>query len=130
MNQPIKIVESMDWSSLKHEYGLDGKRLLPWSGVTLPFGGAYCVVREGTVSLPHVNEPADEEEMFICIDGTAEVVIGERRHSAKRGDVIYIPAGEPHHVDACLGADFHFYTLWWSKGTCGNYIDERAHADV
>lgn len=122
MTLSAKIVEPMEWSDLKHEYGLDGKRLLPWAGASFPFGGAYCVVRQDTLSLEHINDPVDEEEMFVCIDGEADVVIGDHRHTARKGDVIYIPAGVPHHVDACHGMDFHFYSLWWSPATCSDYI--------
>lgn len=123
----MKILEPMNWQALKHEYGLDGKRLLPWQGVTLPFGGAYCVVRAGTESLAHVNQPLGEEELFVCVQGSAHVIVGEEELPVKMGDVIYIPAGRNHYIRA--GAeDFHLYSVWWSRETCEGYLAVQGEA--
>jgi len=113
----MELVKKINWSDLQHEYGLDGKRLLPWEGLSAPFGGAYCVVAKGTTSMDHVNMPAGEEELFIGISGRATVRIGEGSYLMEKGDVAFIPAGVPHFVENSSDEDFHFYTIWWNELT-------------
>lgn len=110
---------------LKFEYGLDGIRLLPWTGLNLPFGGAYCIVRPKSKSLEHVNSPADEEELFVCIAGEATVVIDARRFPARRGDVFFLHRGSSHHVANESDQPFHFYALWWNKDTATAFLRQR-----
>ena len=107
---------------LKSEYGLEGIRLLPWTGLNVPFGGAYCIVRPGSSSLEHVNSPADEEELFVCVAGEASVVVGEQRFPARRGDVFFMPRGVSHYVANDGDEPFHFYALWWNKETAAEFL--------
>jgi oxalate decarboxylase/phosphoglucose isomerase-like protein (cupin superfamily) len=116
------IIRKFDQAKLKHEYGLDCTRLTPWDGITPPFGGAYCVVPSGTESLKHVNEPSDEEELFICISGTASVMVEGDSYVAGKGDLFCIPAGKSHHVKNTSKEDFHYYALWWNKGLANDYL--------
>lgn len=116
----MQIVSKMDWSALKHEYDLDGKRLLPWEGLDMPFGGAWCVIRSGTHSLPHSHE---ENEIFICIQGNAEIVLGEDRVPVTQGDVVTIPPSVRHYVDNRTAEDFHMYSIWWDREAAEGYID-------
>lgn len=125
-----KIFEPMDWNNLSHEYGLDGKRLLPWGNTIFPFGGAYCVIRAGTVSLDHVNEPAGEEELFICLRGQADVIVGSDTVQAKEGDVIYIPANVKHFIRNNHASDFHIYSVWWDRTSAKRYIDACQECDI
>lgn len=113
---------------LQAEYGLRGSRLLPWDGLNIPFGGAYCVVDPHTETLRHVNDPADEEELFICIEGRGTVVVGEKRFSAEAGDVFVMPCGVPHHVHNDNERPFVFYALWWNRGTVVHYLNTRRPA--
>ena len=123
----MELIRKIDWNTLQHEYGVDGKRLLPWGDkhFPFPFGGAYCITRAGTTSLDHVNSPADEEEMFIVISGTANVFLNGKFHEVKQGDVVYIPAGEPHYVDNPGKEDFHFYALWWNKEIVNGFSNSK-----
>lgn len=123
----MELVRKMDWNDLQHEYGLDGTRLLPWEGLSAPFGGAYCVVAGGSTSLDHVNMPADEEELFIAICGKATVVIGDASYKLEKGDVAHIPAGTRHYVENSFDEDFHFYTIWWNSRTVQSCSDTFKH---
>ena len=125
MNNKVKTIEKMDWTALVREYGVDGKRLLPWDSVALPFGGSYCVVRAKTSSLAHVNEPKGEQEMFICIKGAATVYIGLDPVDVNEGDVVFIPAGANHYVDNTHVQDFHMYSIWWDANTVKDYVNKK-----
>lgn len=114
------VIKKLDWNNLKHEYGVDGQRLLPWDASStnpFPFGGAYCVCKAFTSSLEHINDPSDEDELFIVISGKAKVVIDNEPTEISKGDVVYISAGKSHYVDNSYDEDFHFYALWWNSQT-------------
>ncbi|OWW21578.1 cupin domain-containing protein [Noviherbaspirillum denitrificans] len=118
----MQAINRMDWTQLKHEYDLDAKRLLPWEGVVAPFGGAWCVVRPGTRSLPHAHM---EREIFICIDGNADVVLDGKPHPLKKGDVVAVPPGSEHFIQNDSGNDFHMYCIFWDKDAATNYLQEE-----
>jgi oxalate decarboxylase/phosphoglucose isomerase-like protein (cupin superfamily) len=124
----MKKLRKFDPAELSHEYGLDGKRLLPWPGMQPPFGGAYCIVRPGDTTTGHVNEPVGEEEMFICISGSAVVVCGEEKIPVAKGDTVYIPAGEYHYVENPEKEDFEFYAVWWNKESASEYLQQVSSA--
>lgn len=121
----LQLAKPFDAGALTFEYGLDGIRLLPWPGLNAPFGGAYCIVRPGSTSLEHVNSPDDEEELFICVAGCAEVIVGDERMAARQGDIIFIPRGVPHYVHNPSDEPFHFYAVWWNRQTAGRYLCEH-----
>jgi oxalate decarboxylase/phosphoglucose isomerase-like protein (cupin superfamily) len=112
-------------SELQFEYGLEATRLLPWAGLRTPFGGAYCIVTPHSVSASHVNAPADEEELFICISGCADVIIGEDVVSARGGDVVFIAHSILHYVRNDTDEPFHFYALWWNSETASHFLSSR-----
>lgn len=116
----MKTLSKMNWSELKHEYDLDGKRLLPWEGLESPFGGAWCVVRAGTSSMPHAH---DEREIFICIAGEADIVMDDERIPVRQGDVVAIPLSTRHYVDNRSDSDFHMYSIWWDREAAQGYLD-------
>jgi|SRR5690554_712604 len=119
----MEIHKPMNWYELKHEYKLDGKRLLPWEDWHMPFGGAWCVVRAHSSSLEHNH---DEQEMFVVVSGEAVIHIGNEKRRVKKGDFIAIPPGKEHFVENTAETDFHFLTIWWDKETCENFLACRA----
>jgi len=119
----MQVLQKIDWDKLQFEYGLFGKRLLPWKDLPVPFGGAYCVVSSHTASTPHFNEPAGEEELFIAISGKARVWLDKASYEMEKGDVLFIPAGVLHYVENDNSEDFHLYALWWNTGTVSSYLD-------
>ncbi len=121
-------IKKLDWNSLKHEYGVDGQRLLPWNGNSkspFPFGGAYCICRSKTDSLEHINSPSDEEEMFIVISGKALVNINGEITEMNQGDIVHIPAGDSHYVSNPFDEDFHFYALWWNGEILSEHTNNK-----
>lgn len=116
--------------TMEYEYGLDAVRTFPWSGITPPFAGGHCVVRPGESSLDHVNSPAEEDEMFICVAGEAVVVLDGVDHPVTQGDLVAIPRGTSHYVRNDSSRPFHFFTIWWNHGNVEEYLAaERQHAD-
>ncbi len=106
-----------DWNNLVHEYDLDGKRLLPWDGYPMPFGGGWCVVRPHTRSLPHTQI---DQEIFIAIKGKATCVVGDERFDFEMGDIVAVPKHTDHYIVNDSDEDFHFYVIWWDQ----NYVEE------
>lgn len=115
MRSDMKFFNPMNWETLQHEYQLDGKRLSPWDGWNMPFGGAWCVVRSNTESLKHHHE---EQELFIIVSGTAKIHVGEQIVEVKKGDFLAIPPGNDHFVCNDTDEDFHFFTMWWDQESC------------
>lgn len=113
-------INKMDWGSLRHEYELDAKRLLPWEVIQAPFEGAWCVVRPGTRSTPHSHH---ERELFIAISGQADIVIAGERFSVGKGDLISIPVGSEHYIANDSEEDFHMYTVWWSQESASEFLN-------
>lgn len=121
----MKIIEEMDWGALQHEYGVDAKRLLPWSGVVPPFGGAWVVVAPHSTSLAHVNEPADEEEFFICVSGRARVFHGTVAREIQDGAIVYFPSGERHWIENEHDEPCRLYCLWWNDQSVDECVKSR-----
>ena len=113
-------ISKMNWSALKHEYDLDAKRLLPWDGMRAPFGGAWCVVRPHTRSLPHGHE---ENELFICVSGKARIVLDGDHLDVEKGDVVLIAPSTHHYVDNATDEDFHMYSIWWDGESARAFLD-------
>ncbi len=117
--QLTKLIQEVD---VKEEYGLKGVRTFPWQGVVAPFGSGYCIVAPGTETFRHVNEPSDEEELFIGCSGKALVLLGEKKIQIQAGDQIYIPRGLPHSIlNESQETDFHFFTIWWNSDCVESY---------
>ncbi|NIF18159.1 cupin domain-containing protein [Pantoea sp. Cy-639] len=90
-----------------------------------PFGSAYCIVAPHSASLDHVNQPADEDELFIGIEGKAVVIIGDEEFEVTKGDQVFIPQGVRHFVRNDSDTPFHFYTIWWNDGGVESFTDAR-----
>lgn len=112
----------MDWGSLKHEFGLDGKRLLPWENYPMPFGAGWCVVRPGTESEHHTQI---DQELFVAIKGDATLVIGEEEYPFKIGDCAVIPKHTNHYIRNESEEDFHFYVVWWDEAHVANFTENN-----
>ena len=117
----MKHIQKFATHKLHNEYGLDGIRTFPWEGISPPFGGGYCIVSPGTSTYPHVNSPNDEDEMFIAIQGEAEVVLDGVATPLAQGDIVMIPRGVNHFIRNSTKNPFHFYTVWWSSEDVAKY---------
>ncbi len=121
----MNLIDRMNWDRLKHEYNVDAKRLLPWEGLSAPFGGAWVVVRPGTISTPHVNDPPEEAEIFICISGAAKVCVGKEIVDVTKGDLVYFPPGTFHYIENPHQEDFHLYSIWWDPISAKKYLNAQ-----
>jgi oxalate decarboxylase/phosphoglucose isomerase-like protein (cupin superfamily) len=118
----FEIFRKANWDTLVHEYGLDGKRLLPWDNYPTSFGAGWCVVRPHTESEHHTQI---DQEIFIAIKGKGVVVIGEDRFDFEMGDVVAIPKHTNHYVINASDDDFHFYVIWWDVNHASQFLQEN-----
>lgn len=118
-------IHRLDRAALKHEYGVDSQRLLPWAALNAPFEGAYAVVRPGTSSTPHSHH---EYELFIATRGSAFMVADGRRQPFLAGDAVYCRPGQRHEVVNEGAEDFEFFSVWWD-GAMGERFAERHLAE-
>lgn len=80
-------------------------RLLAGSGAT---GGALSTQRATLAggadgAKPHRHDGS--AELFYILDGTAQLLSGERVVTAERGDLVVVPPGLPHAFAAAPGED-------------------------
>ncbi|AYW90815.1 cupin domain-containing protein [Yersinia pseudotuberculosis] len=114
---------------LHYEYGLDGIRTFPWENVNTPIGSGYCIVRPFTETLPHINQPDDEDELFLGIQGQALVVIDGKEYTFTQGDQVFIPRGSHHYVRNNSDQSFHFFTIWWNQAGARAYLAQEEKAE-
>ncbi len=114
--------------TLHYEYGLDGIRTFPWENVNTPIGSGYCIVRPFTETLAHINQPDDEDELFVGIQGQALVVIDGKEYPFTQGDQVFIPRGSHHYVRNNSDASFHFFTVWWNQAGARAYLAQEEKA--
>lgn len=126
----MEIVKRFTRESLVYSYDVDAISLLPWEGVNVPFEGAYCIARPHSKSLEHINFPLGEQELFICISGEADVVIGDSRFPAKRGDVFFVPQNTMHYVENTLDEPFHYYAIWWNRQGVAKCLDSLGDCEA
>lgn len=119
----MKVLDKMDWKNLKYEekFGCHVKILLPWSGLTVPFGGAWGVVKSGTRSLTDQHE---KYELNIGISGKAKLNLGKDVYEVEKGDTIVISSNIPHYYENEQQEDFHVYSLWWDKELAQQYLKQ------
>jgi oxalate decarboxylase/phosphoglucose isomerase-like protein (cupin superfamily) len=126
----MELVKRFDRESLVYSYDVDAISLLPWEGVNVPFEGAYCIARPHSKSLEHINFPLGEQELFICISGEANVVIGDDRFVAKKGDVFVVPPNTMHHVENTSDEPFHYYAIWWNRQGALKFLGSRGDPEL
>lgn len=120
------ILNAMNWDTLKHEYGLDAKRLMPWAALKAPFEGAWCVVRSNSKTTRHAHS---DRELFIGVEGEALVIVGDEVHRIRKGDFIAIPPATEHHIDNPNAVDFEMMSVWWDNDLASRYVqaEEVSH---
>lgn len=99
------------------EYNCKLFRLFPWPQFVqtrrplTEFGATWVILESGkTVSL----HDHDEEETFVAISGSAELIVGKQSTQLNAGDVAYIPRSVPHSlVNRAEGVPFVFIDIYW-----------------
>ncbi len=99
------------------EYGCKLRRLLPWPGQAetkrpvTEFGVIWVVIEPGKAVDAHLH---DEEETFIVLSGSAELVLGQERTSLAAGDTVYIPRFAQHSLrNESDTAPFVMIDIYW-----------------
>jgi mannose-6-phosphate isomerase-like protein (cupin superfamily) len=111
----------LDRDGLRHEYGVDIQRLVPWAALNAPFEGAWTVVRAGTSSTLHSHH---EHEIFVAVRGEAIVECDGDQAAFRTGDIALFKPGQQHRVLNDGDEDFEFYSVWWDRA-----MAERFTAD-
>jgi mannose-6-phosphate isomerase-like protein (cupin superfamily) len=105
----IQVVR-LDRDNLKHEYGCDTQRLMPWAVLNAPFEASWATVRAGTHSTLHSHH---EREIFIAIRGEVMIECDGKQAPFRSGDVAFFQPGLQHRVLNDGDEDFEFYSVWW-----------------
>lgn len=53
-------------------------------------------IKPGGTNQPHTHQ--DQEQIYMVLQGSSTVMVGDERKLAKAGDVIYLPASITHAV--------------------------------
>lgn len=43
-----------------------------------------------------LQEPHDRDEFYVVVSGSGEFINGKKRHNFETGDIIFVPAHQPH----------------------------------
>ncbi|MEA2951900.1 MAG: hypothetical protein QOJ96_1420 [Alphaproteobacteria bacterium] len=97
---------------IQEEEGYTVRRLYPWHGrVESPWGSAWVVIQPGMYSTPHWH---DEEETFLILSGTGEMIVDGQKKAVTKGDVIYLPRCSTHTLkNADDKTDLEMLCIWW-----------------
>jgi uncharacterized cupin superfamily protein len=117
MTHPILNIADAQGVTIEPEGGSDKfrsvmKRLGPVIGAK-QLGCSYMEVPPGKRAFPFHNHHANEE-MFIVLDGSGEIRIGDATHPICAGDVIACPAGGPetaHQIVNSGGETLRYYSI-------------------
>ena len=77
----------------------------------LPFNYslAKASLEVGTSSYPHILK--EQSELYIFLEGNAEVFIGEEKTFARKGDIVWVPAGVKQYVKNIGDETLHFFCI-------------------
>lgn len=116
----------LDRDGLRHEYGVDVQRLVPWAALNAPFEGAWAVVRPGTSATLHSHH---EHEIFVAVRGEAIVECDGDQAPFRTGDIALFKPGQQHRVLNDGNEDFEFYSIWWDRAMAERFTaDDQAGA--
>ena len=98
--------EGMSWSYEMYLQDLFDAQSIPG----LPFGSVYGSVPPGVTSKPHCHH---DGEVFLVLDGRAEVVIEAEAREVSRGDVIFLPPFHTHAIRNTSNRPFDIVSVYW-----------------
>jgi len=105
------------------EDGFTVRRLYPWPGrVESPWGSAWIVINPGKYSTPHWH---DEEETFLILSGSGEMIVDGEARAVTKGDVIYLPRCSTHTLkNSHDSEDLEMLCIWWggNERTVNNIV--------
>ena len=56
--------------------------------------------------------PHEQDELYLIKSGRALFVLNEKSEAVEPGDVLFIPAGAPHHFEQ-MSSDFVAWAVFW-----------------
>lgn len=69
-----------------------------------------------------LQEPHDQDELYIVIEGNSSFLRAEETLSVSAGDVLFVPAGLPHRFFD-IGPSFMTWAVFWGP-TGGEHADQ------
>jgi mannose-6-phosphate isomerase-like protein (cupin superfamily) len=65
------------------------------------------------------QEPHQQDELYVVISGQGDFINGNQQHRFQPGDVLFVPAGVPHHFEN-FSADFKTWVIFFGPqgGEC------------
>jgi mannose-6-phosphate isomerase-like protein (cupin superfamily) len=79
--------------------------------------------RHGTMSVilytPHGKDyqtPHDQDELYIVVKGEGELLVEDKVHAFKAGDVLFVPAGKQHRFENFSEDIITWAVFWGPKG--------------
>ncbi|MGW7279650.1 cupin domain-containing protein [Streptomyces sp. NPDC054844] len=95
-------------------YGIRFQQVYPGGGEELaPWGFGRAVVEPGGVTDPHAHE---ENEVFLILEGTAEMTIGDEQRPVGPNSAVFIPGGSRHHIRNTSSTEsLAFLSIYWAQ---------------
>lgn len=108
------LLRSITDHELTDAYGIRYQQIYPHGGEELaPWGFGRAVVQPGGVSDPHEHE---ENEVFLILEGTGEMVIGDECRLVVSGEAVLIPGHSPHHIRNTSSSEpLVFLSIYWPE---------------
>jgi mannose-6-phosphate isomerase-like protein (cupin superfamily) len=89
----------------------------------------YEAFKHGSMSLivyhPHVKDfqtTHEQDELYIVMSGTADLIIEGKSHACKTGDALFVPASKNHRFEN-FSEDFIVWAIFW--GPKGGELSKR-----
>lgn len=110
------IVKALIETNWVPENGIRLNHVYPQPGLeaAVPFGSAWASVAPGEATIKHAHRVA---ESFYIIRGKGTMSVGEETRDVAYGDVVFIPANQPHTIANPAGnaEELAFVTVWWES---------------
>ncbi|GAA4869983.1 cupin domain-containing protein [Kitasatospora terrestris] len=108
------LIRPMTEHELTDAYGIRYQQLYPHGGEDLaPWGFGRAVVEPGGATEPHQHE---ENEVFVFLEGSGEITIGEERAPVHPDLSVFIPGGSRHQVtNASSDQRLVFLSIYWPE---------------
>jgi mannose-6-phosphate isomerase-like protein (cupin superfamily) len=86
------------------------------------FSIGYVTLDPNGGQVPWHNQ--EQEEVYLLLDGTAEMCLGEERQLLKAGQAVYIPSGVFHQLTSVGDTPAHFLYCYGPAGDVAHWRQE------
>ena len=91
--------------------GSDGPRPV---GLGLAHGSMFTLVYRPPS--PDDQEPHDQDEIYVAMQGSGTLVVEDERHPFGTGDLLFVPAHAVHSFEDCSDELLLWVIFWGRKG--------------